>query len=250
MCTASAAVNRRGRETSRNQYGSDRSAGTCLCRRRWRLSDRCARHAIAPRHANLYQARIPIYPKMVHGTYRKVKWTLMAMMLAIYYVTPWIRWDRGPGAPSQAILVDIVHERLYFFFIEIWPQEVYYITGLLILSAVALFLVTALFGRLWCGYACPQTVWTDLFIWVETTLKAIAARASGSSPSPGARTKSSNAFPNTPSGSSSRSPPAAPGFSILPTRQLWRASSCMARRPWSLWRLSGYWPSRPIRLAG
>ena len=59
----------------------------------------------------------------------------------------------------------------YFFFIEIWPQEVYYITGLLILSAVALFLVTALFGRLWCGYACPQTVWTDLFIWVENLIE-------------------------------------------------------------------------------
>jgi cytochrome c oxidase accessory protein FixG len=132
-------------------------------------SDARATNSAAARKS--YQARIPIYPKMVHGTYRKVKWTLMAMMLAIYYVTPWIRWDRGPGAPSQAILVDIVHERLYFFFIEIWPQEVYYITGLLILSAVALFLVTALFGRLWCGYACPQTVWTDLFIWVETQIE-------------------------------------------------------------------------------
>ena len=118
-----------------------------------------------------YQARIPIYPKRVHGTYRKVKWAIMVVTLAIYYLTPWIRWDRGPGAPNQAILVDVVHERLYFFFVEIWPQEVYYITGLLILSAVALFLVTALFGRLWCGYACPQTVWTDLFIWVETRIE-------------------------------------------------------------------------------
>ena len=84
---------------------------------------------------------------------------------------PWLRWDRGPGAPHQAVLVDLAHERLYFFFIEIWPQEVYYITGLLILAAVALFLINALFGRLWCGYSCPQTVWTDLFIWVETKIE-------------------------------------------------------------------------------
>jgi len=132
-------------------------------------SDARATNSAAARKS--YQARIPIYPKRVHGTYRKVKWAIMVVTLAIYYLTPWIRWDRGPGAPNQAILVDVVHERLYFFFVEIWPQEVYYITGLLILSAVALFLVTALFGRLWCGYACPQTVWTDLFIWVETRIE-------------------------------------------------------------------------------
>ena len=118
-----------------------------------------------------YKSRVPIYPKMVHGTYRKIKWAVMAVTLAIYYLVPWIRWDRGPSAPNQAVLVDLAHERLYFFFIEIWPQEVYYITGLLILAAVGLFLVTSLFGRLWCGYTCPQTVWTDLFIYVENLIE-------------------------------------------------------------------------------
>jgi cytochrome c oxidase accessory protein FixG len=118
-----------------------------------------------------YKSRVPIYPKLVHGTYRKVKWAVMAVTLAIYYLVPWIRWDRGPSAPSQAVLVDLAHERFYFLFIEIWPQEVYYITGLLILAAVGLFLVTSLFGRLWCGYACPQTVWTDLFIYVENLIE-------------------------------------------------------------------------------
>jgi cytochrome c oxidase accessory protein FixG len=118
-----------------------------------------------------YKARVPIYPKLVHGTFRKAKWAAMAAMLAIYYFVPWIRWDRGPGAPSQAVLVDLAHERFYFFFIEIWPQEVYYITGLLILAAVGLFLATSLLGRVWCGYACPQTVWTDLFIYVETLIE-------------------------------------------------------------------------------
>jgi cytochrome c oxidase accessory protein FixG len=95
----------------------------------------------------------------------------MAVLLAIYYLAPWIRWNRGPGAPSQAILVDLARERFYFFFVEIWPQEVYYITGLLIVAAVGIFLAAALFGRIWCGYACPQTVWTDLFIFVETLIE-------------------------------------------------------------------------------
>ena len=118
-----------------------------------------------------YKARVPIYPKLVHGEFRKVKWAVMAITLGIYYVVPWIRWDRGPFAPHQAVLVDLAHQRFYFFFIEIWPQEVYYITGLLIMAAVSLFLITALFGRLWCGYACPQTVWTDLFIYVENLIE-------------------------------------------------------------------------------
>lgn len=118
-----------------------------------------------------YKARVPIYPKLVHGFYRKLKWAVMAITLSIYYFTPWIRWDRGPGAPSQAVLVDLAHERFYFFFIELWPQEVYYITGLLILAALSIFLASALFGRIWCGYACPQTVWTDLFIYVERMIE-------------------------------------------------------------------------------
>jgi cytochrome c oxidase accessory protein FixG len=114
-----------------------------------------------------YVARVPIFPKLVHGKFRALKWVGMAVMLGVYYLLPWVRWDRGPNIPDQAVLVDLARERFYFFWIEIWPQEVYYITGLLILASLLLFLVTALFGRVWCGYACPQTVWTDLFIMVE-----------------------------------------------------------------------------------
>ena len=116
---------------------------------------------------DLYKAREQIYPKLVFGKFRSLKWFLMAVTLSIYYLVPFIRWDRGEGAPDQAVLIDFAGRRFYFFFIEIWPQEVYYITGLLILGALALFLASALFGRVWCGYACPQTVWTDLFIAVE-----------------------------------------------------------------------------------
>ena len=115
----------------------------------------------------LYKGREPIYPKLAHGTFRRLKWAVMAVALAVYYLTPWIRWDRGANLPDQAVLIDFPARRFYFFFIEIWPQEVYYLTGLLILASFGLFLITALAGRVWCGYACPQTVWTDLFIMVE-----------------------------------------------------------------------------------
>jgi cytochrome c oxidase accessory protein FixG len=115
----------------------------------------------------LYKKRTPIYPKIPSGAFRKLKWALMAVMLGVYYIAPWIRWDRGPGRPDQAMMVDFEHRRFYFFFLELWPQEVYYITGVLILASLALFLFTALLGRVWCGYACPQTIWTDLFIHVE-----------------------------------------------------------------------------------
>ena len=115
----------------------------------------------------LYEKRQQIYPKLAHGRFRALKWFMLFFTLGVYYILPWIRWDRGPDLPSQAVLADFANERLYFFAIEIWPQEVYYITGLLILASLGLFLVTSLFGRVWCGYTCPQTIWTDLFITVE-----------------------------------------------------------------------------------
>lgn len=115
----------------------------------------------------LYEKRKQVYPKLVSGKFRTLKWALLILTLGVYYVLPWFRWDRGPGMPDQAVLADFEGGKFYFFFLEIWPQEVYYITGLLILAAIGLFLVTAVFGRVWCGYFCPQTVWTDLFIVVE-----------------------------------------------------------------------------------
>jgi cytochrome c oxidase accessory protein FixG len=115
----------------------------------------------------LYAPRKKVYPQAVHGRFRRIKWTVLILTLAVYYFTPFLRWDRGPGAPSQAVLVDFPHRRFYFFFIELWPQEVYYFTGLLIIAAMVLFLMNAVAGRVWCGYMCPQTVWTDLFYAVE-----------------------------------------------------------------------------------
>jgi|TARA_R100000501_G_scaffold12618_1_gene23230 cytochrome c oxidase accessory protein FixG len=115
----------------------------------------------------LYEKRKSVFPQAVDGTFRRLKWAVMAVTLAIYYVTPWIRWDRGPYAPDQAVLVDLANRRFFMFGIEIWPQEFYYIVGLLVMAGVGLFLVTSAVGRAWCGYACPQTVWTDLFQHVE-----------------------------------------------------------------------------------
>ncbi len=115
----------------------------------------------------LYAAHEKVYPKRITGTFQRLKKLTLIVLLAIYYVTPWIRWDRGPNLPDQAILADIVSGKLYFLNIEIWPQEIYYLTGILVLSAVGLFLATAIAGRVWCGFACPQTLWTDLFLRVE-----------------------------------------------------------------------------------
>ncbi len=115
----------------------------------------------------MYAARQKVYPKLASGRFRTVKWLVMLLTLAVYYGLPWLRWNRGPDLPDQAVLLDMENNRFLFFFLEIWPQEFYYVTGLLMLASLALFLVTSTAGRVWCGYTCPQTVWTDLMVTVE-----------------------------------------------------------------------------------
>jgi len=115
----------------------------------------------------LYAAREPVFPKRVSGTFRNLKWIIMIVTLGIYYLTPWIRFDRGPNLPDQAVLLDLANRRFFFFWIEIWPHEFYFVAGLLIMAGLGLFLFTSALGRVWCGYSCPQTVWTDLFFAVE-----------------------------------------------------------------------------------
>ncbi|TCO71976.1 cytochrome c oxidase accessory protein CcoG [Rhodovulum euryhalinum] len=119
----------------------------------------------------LYTAREPIFPRRVSGKFRTIRWWLLAICLGIYYLLPWIRWDRGPNLPDQAVLIDLANRRFFFFWIEIWPHEFYFVAGLLIMAGLGLFLFTSALGRVWCGYFCPQTVWTDLFIlterWIE-----------------------------------------------------------------------------------
>ncbi|PST20678.1 cytochrome c oxidase accessory protein CcoG [Mesorhizobium plurifarium] len=115
----------------------------------------------------LYEKRRKIFPKRAEGRFRRFKWFVMLVTLSIYYLTPWIRWDRGAYAPDQAVLIDLAARRFYFFFIEIWPQEFFFVAGLLVMAGFGLFLVTSAVGRAWCGYACPQTVWVDLFLVIE-----------------------------------------------------------------------------------
>ncbi len=115
----------------------------------------------------LFAAREPIFPRQVSGFFRRLKWVILILTLGVYYVTPWLRWDRGPNLPDQAVLVDLANRRFHFFWIEIWPHEFYFVAGLLIMAGLGLFLFTSALGRVWCGYACPQTVWSDLFMTVE-----------------------------------------------------------------------------------
>jgi cytochrome c oxidase accessory protein FixG len=119
----------------------------------------------------LYAARRKIFPKRASGDFRRFKWIVMAITLGIYYLTPWLRWDRGQFAPDQAVLIDLANRRFYFFFIEIWPQEFFFVAGLLVMAGIGLFLLTSTVGRAWCGYTCPQTVWVDLFLVVERAVE-------------------------------------------------------------------------------
>jgi hypothetical protein len=108
-------------------------------RRRVAAPERKAPACVMPETGELYQARRKIQPQSVRGTFRTVKWALLAITLGIYYLLPFLRWNRGPHEPSQAVLIDLERGRLYFFFIELWPQEVTYVMGLLILAAFTCF---------------------------------------------------------------------------------------------------------------
>jgi len=116
---------------------------------------------------DLFIAKKRLYSQNVKGKIRNIKWVLTTLFLSIYVFTPFLRFNRGENVSNQALLIDLPGQKAYFFFIEIWPQEVFYLAGILIIAAIMLFFVTSLFGRVWCGYACFQTVWTDIFIAVE-----------------------------------------------------------------------------------
>ena len=117
--------------------------------------------------SDYFLAKKKLYPQRAKGRFRKLKNYLNFIFLSIYSLSSLIRYERGEGINNQAIMIDIPNSKAYFFFIEIWPQEVYYLASILIIMAVALFFITSLFGRIWCGYACFQTVWTDIFIAIE-----------------------------------------------------------------------------------
>jgi len=116
----------------------------------------------ATQDGGLYAARQKIYPREISGRFQRLRVTAVWGLLGIYYLLPWIRWD-----DRQAVLFDLPARKFHIFALTLWPQDFYFLTWLLVIAALALFFFTALAGRLFCGYACPQTVWTETFLWME-----------------------------------------------------------------------------------
>lgn len=112
---------------------------------------------------SLYAKRIKIYPREVHGLFARLRVSFVALTLGIFYLLPWLEW----GAGRQAFLIDLPARKFHLFAWTFYPQDLFYLTAILIISALALFLFTAVFGRVWCGFTCPQTVWTEVFLWIE-----------------------------------------------------------------------------------
>jgi cytochrome c oxidase accessory protein FixG len=112
---------------------------------------------------SLYAKRKDIYPREVHGIFARWRVAMVALTLGLYYILPWITMADG----RQALLFDLPNRKFNIFMMTLWPQDLIYLSALLIISALGLFLFTSVGGRLWCGYACPQTVWTEVFLWIE-----------------------------------------------------------------------------------
>jgi cytochrome c oxidase accessory protein FixG len=116
----------------------------------------------ADQSAGLYIAHQKIYPREVRGTFQNLRTACVYLLLGLYYSVLWLQWD-----DRQAVLFDLPARKFYIFGLILWPQDFFYLAWLLIMAGLTLFFVTALAGRIWCGYACPQTVWTEIFIWME-----------------------------------------------------------------------------------
>ena len=111
---------------------------------------------------SLFEKREKVYPREVHGTFALLRVGAVVGLLGLYYALPWVEWSG-----RQALLLDLPARKFYIFGLTLWPQDFPLLALLLIIAAMSLFFFTALAGRLWCGYACPQTVWTEVFLWIE-----------------------------------------------------------------------------------
>ena len=115
-----------------------------------------------PQMVSLYEKQKKIYPRSVHGWFARWRWAMVWLTQLLFYGLPWLNWNG-----RQAVLFELTSRRFYIFDLVLYPQDFIYLTGLLVISAYGLFFFTAVGGRLWCGYACPQTVYTEIFLWVE-----------------------------------------------------------------------------------
>jgi cytochrome c oxidase accessory protein FixG len=122
--------------------------------------------ADADTSVSLYEVHKKIHPKSVKGTFATWRWVFVWLTQLAFYGLCWLPWSG-----RQAVLFDIVERKFYLFGLVFWPQDVFYLAVLLIISAYALFLFTAVAGRVWCGYACPQTVYTEIFLWIEEKIE-------------------------------------------------------------------------------
>ncbi|HET7064689.1 MAG TPA: 4Fe-4S dicluster domain-containing protein [Rudaea sp.] len=111
---------------------------------------------------SLYAAQPKIYPREIDGRFARLRIAAVFVLLGLFYLVPWMRWDG-----HQAVLFDLPARKFYVFGLTFWPQDFFWLACLLVIAAITLFFFTALAGRLWCGYACPQTVWTEAFLWIE-----------------------------------------------------------------------------------
>jgi cytochrome c oxidase accessory protein FixG len=118
----------------------------------------------------------PEIPQGVKGRFRTIKTALSSVLLAIFFVTPWLRWDRGSGLPGQAVMIDLPGRRMVVFGLEFWPQDLPIAVGLLVCAALSLFAATTIAGRVWCGFACPQTVWSDLYFGLDRLIVRLVGR--------------------------------------------------------------------------
>lgn len=111
---------------------------------------------------SLYEAQKKIYPRSISGVFARWRWAMVFLTQLVFYGLPWLEWGQ-----RQMVLFDLGARRFYIFGLVLYPQDFIYLTGLLIISALSLFLFTAVAGRLWCGFSCPQTVYTEIFMWIE-----------------------------------------------------------------------------------
>ena len=118
-----------------------------------------------------YEAHRKVYPRDIHGRFANLRVSAAWFLLGIFYGLPWLRWDG-----RQAILFDLPARQFHIFSLTLWPQDFIFLTWLLIIAALSLFFFTAVAGRLWCGYACPQTVWTEVFLWMERVTEGDRSR--------------------------------------------------------------------------
>ncbi len=125
----------------------------------------------APNSGDLYAKRIPIYPRSVKGKFRTFKSAVLTVAFLVFYLLPWIPWNRGEGLPGQAVFFDLTAKTFYIFSLPVDIQNIFWLAGVLAIFAFLLFFVTAVLGRVFCGYFCFQTLWTDAFIMIETWIQ-------------------------------------------------------------------------------